>query len=923
MKKILLLSCFIAAMCLSMHSSAQISPSTGSACVGDPFTFSTPVNAVTYQWEFSNTGPASIIQPMLPTVPLNTGGGPFAVPAFSCFMQDHTTGNYHLFVTEYNTGRLFRIDYGTNIFLPPTRTNLGNFGAPGGLAEGIDIVFDDVTNRWYGVMVNNTELIQIDFGAITNNTPVVTRTVLPELLWPHQITAKFFAGGWHAFVANRNGTITRIDFGGTLVGPILARTNLPNVGGVANPCNFTLYFQAPNWYMLVPSLINATVSRYDFGPSLMNAAPTGTLLPQGGNPVLNLPRQIFALNDCHGNVLAYTFNEGGRLIRLNFGGDITLMPTYTDMGPTGAVSLGSGTSCAYNDQFFYIIPSFSAGTFRVFAPFLNLSAPSPLNYHDQTQNWIAPATGSYDISLFYDMGRPSGPSVDCHHIEVDTCKRPCTDSTDITVTSTTDSTGACLFTATAHVWTSNVILGYKWSGVGPSVIHHSSLSTDSYTFSVGAGGTGVVTCTVYIVDTAFTDTATGPCCEAVMTQTVTCNRGCCFDSAATGLTSIGMSTSGGCLFNVSAYYAFQDERCKFLGYQWLTSFFSTLIVGTSSYGIPVPYGTTGYATVIFYALSPEGDTCTLTRTVYLDCPGKEDTSCCFDTSHTFLTVIGMSTPNGDCLFEVSAFYAFLPQNCQFLGYQWTTSSLSTGIIPASTMNIPVPAGLTGFATVTFYALNANGDTCRFTRTVTFRCPGDVNTDCCFDTVNTYLTALGMSSSSGGCIFTVSAFYAMADPRCYFIGYQWFTSFFSTGITSTSSFGVPVPAGGTGYATVVFYALNANGDTCKFTRTITFHCDEKQQHMMPRSPGQGAGDGKTGFKPEEIMIFPNPTDNVVKITAKNVEIHTIQVIDVNGKKVRDLSYEHTTSTSIPLNPLPPGSYLFKVNNTTSKVIVKQE
>jgi len=344
---------------------------------------------------------------------------------------------------------------------------------------------------------------------------------------------------------------------------------------------------------------------------------------------------------------------------------------------------------------------------------------------------------------------------------------------------------------------------------------------------------------------------------------------------------------------------------------------------TSSFSIPVPAGTTGFATVIFYALSPSGDTCTFSRTIYLTCPGDQPTGCCFDTTNTFITSLGMSTPNGDCLFGVSAYYSLIDRECQFLGYQWTTSWLSTGIVPTSSMTIPVPAGGTGFATVTFYALKPNGDTCKFTRTITFRCPDDVPTGCCFDTLHTTLTDFGTSLISGGCLFTCNATVAMLDPRCDFLGYQWSTSWLSTGISSMSSVGVVVASGATGFATVTFYALNAQGDTCKFSRTVILNC-----------PGDGSGTGTIGHKsgssgdgpgegPGGISIYPNPTNDAVVVSSTKDEISTIQVIDVNGQKVGNYTYDHTKSATVSLSSLPPGTYMLRVNNTTSKTVTKIE
>lgn len=99
----------------------------------------------------------------------------------------------------------------------------------------------------------------------------------------------------------------------------------------------------------------------------------------------------------------------------------------------------------------------------------------------------------------------------------------CYDDAKLDVKSYIDDKGNCIFTATANVVTSNYIVGYQWQGVGGAVIHHTHLSSNSYTFMLPPGGSATISVTIYMVDTNFNDTSKGPCCQAYLTADVKCD----------------------------------------------------------------------------------------------------------------------------------------------------------------------------------------------------------------------------------------------------------------------------------------------------------------------------------------------------------------------------------------------------------------
>jgi hypothetical protein len=533
-----ILSLVAAACCLASGASGQgtiIGPSNPPC--GVPTTYMTTQSAFTYMWDFSNSGSFFTVIPYaVPPAPSplpTLGPGTFSVPAFTCYVQDYgnsadPTITQHLFVNEYVSGNLYRIDYPASGFpgSPSAPVNLGNFGMTGAEAEGLDFVQQG--GDWYGLMVNNGQLVQMHFGAITA-VPTTIVSTQPSLLWPHQLTLKYYpdvTGDYHAFVANRNGSLIRYDFPGTGVASLMnppTVVTIPNVGGVLNPCNFTLY-QEPNgtgnWYALVTSLINATVSRYDFGPSLMAPAPTGTLLTT--STLFNLSRGIHIFPDCQGNLVAYEFNETGQINVLDFGGTITNnTPTVTQVAQATIGTTGTPTTCVYNNQFTFIESDFgNGGVYYLNPSFYNYLPVSNWfgNYFKNSQNFTF-TPGLWDISLMYDMGRPSGPSVaPCREVNVK-CP-PCYDQRQTFMTVTQSTVDPCTFTACVNINTTNTITGYTWDVEpgGTIFTDATSSSTDCFTFSIAPGTVYTITVTAHIVDAELN------CCQAVLSQQIQCGN---------------------------------------------------------------------------------------------------------------------------------------------------------------------------------------------------------------------------------------------------------------------------------------------------------------------------------------------------------------------------------------------------------------
>lgn len=169
----------------------------------------------------------------------------------------------------------------------PVEDNLGSsfdFDEP----SGIEIAKDG--DNYYGFVVNTNgnQLLRLNFGKKLNNIPTVTNfgsldtTVPPS---PNSVYLMQDSGKWFLFVCG---------------------------GGTGAP---------------------STISRFDFGTSLANV-PNGVRFGNPGN-LLDDPQGIFVARDAD-VYYGFVVNRGNdRLIRLNFGKNLSRTPTATDLGNPG------------------------------------------------------------------------------------------------------------------------------------------------------------------------------------------------------------------------------------------------------------------------------------------------------------------------------------------------------------------------------------------------------------------------------------------------------------------------------------------------------------------------------------------------------------------------------------------------------------
>jgi hypothetical protein len=75
-------------------------------------------------------------------------------------------------------------------------------------------------------------------------------------------------------------------------------------------------------------------------------------------------------------------------------------------------------------------------------------------------------------------------------------------------------------------------------------------------------------------------------------------------------------------------------------------------------------------------------------------------------------------------------------------------------------------------------------------------------------------------------------------------------------------------------------------------------------------GEFASLGVNDLKMNEATVYPNPTTNFWNISTNNIQINSVDVFDILGKRVISLQ-PNTMSTTIDATNLTPGVYISKI------------
>ncbi|MBC7389194.1 MAG: gliding motility-associated C-terminal domain-containing protein [Opitutaceae bacterium] len=381
-------------------------------CVNSPVSITnTTTSASSYYWNFCV---ANIASEAPVGVNLGNISGLFQLPVFMDYVKYNE--NFYGFVINNFPGNLVRLDFGNSLLNTPTAISLGNFGgAVPDAAEGIQVV--QSKGKWIAIIVGGNEftgerISKLDFGAdLTNLSPTPTNWAnLGNLAYPVDLHVFNENDNWFGFTLNyANNSITRFDFGSNFQSAPIA-LNLGNIGNLNGPTGINAIKYNNNWFVFVTNEKNSTLSRLDFGNSLLNT-PTGISLGNPGN-TLSAPRDLYLMNFC-GSVVGFVVNKNSNdIVRLNFNQGISSGPTTLSLGNIGNLNFPHSISKLFrvnNDLYSFITNVNNNSITRLQFSGCNNSLPNSAAVAPPVYSYSTP--GTYNVSLTIDDGLPSQASI--------------------------------------------------------------------------------------------------------------------------------------------------------------------------------------------------------------------------------------------------------------------------------------------------------------------------------------------------------------------------------------------------------------------------------------------------------------------------------------------------------------------------------
>lgn len=350
---------------------------------------------------------------------LGNSGNQLYYPVYFSYAKQ--AGNYHAFVCNNATWEFIRLDYGNSLLNTPTVTNLGNLGI---FLIGLeDLHLEYENGSWYGIAVGgfmNSIICRLNFGASLLNTPtVVNYGNIGNLQYPQRLHVFWSGGNCYGFTVNRDGnTLTRFDFGNSITNTPTG-VNLGNIGSFNICDDISIINHNGNWYGYVVNEGDNSLTRLDFGNSLLNI-PTGLNL--GNTGVLDGPRGIDVFVEC-GEIRGSIVNRfGNDLLKMNFTSGPTGPIVTTSYGNIGNFSFPHSIERFRDGSNLYaIIPNVNNGTLtRIQYPGCNAISPASSNlFNPPMVSYNSP--GTYYINYVANEGLLSQNSI-CKSITAIICR---------------------------------------------------------------------------------------------------------------------------------------------------------------------------------------------------------------------------------------------------------------------------------------------------------------------------------------------------------------------------------------------------------------------------------------------------------------------------------------------------------------------
>jgi gliding motility-associated-like protein len=169
------------------------------------------------------------------------------------FISWREDNNWHLFIANYNSNQITRLDFGSSLYNIPTGENIGGEEF---LNQPFDLVLSKDCDIIFGYILNNyNEVVRLDFNDGVLNKPAFTALgEMDNLHNPHGFSDVFrISDSLYAFVANvDNSTLTRLLLTGCSNSSISSSTDRdPPI----------IYYDSPGLYKISLTLDEGTINQ--------------------------------------------------------------------------------------------------------------------------------------------------------------------------------------------------------------------------------------------------------------------------------------------------------------------------------------------------------------------------------------------------------------------------------------------------------------------------------------------------------------------------------------------------------------------------------------------------------------------------------------------------------------------------------------
>ncbi|TAE46568.1 MAG: PKD domain-containing protein [Cytophagales bacterium] len=336
MKKVIFLSiCFL--FCYQ-YSKAQIFGQPNIACPEQTITFTSPANTtLRHAWDFATGDLKGIPQANVINSFMQFTWQPETVK----IIKDDSDGNWYGFIVNWGYGNILRANFGNSLDNIPTYTQVGTYGCTTP-SRPYHITFAKHNGSWYGFTTSSGGgVVRFKFGTSLSNLNPICQTIVVggpgsagcDVLFD-DVTNKWF------LIVPASSQVTGMlvyDMGNDLDNNAILIRTIPNTGGFTNGF---VKDQNGEWHAPL-SLIGQRWGIARFGNSLNNI-PTIEYYNGIPNPVPPANPNSFAFY--YYKIVkdgmdwwAYAVEPGGSVLRWKYGKSLYNRPVYQNLGNFGVV----------------------------------------------------------------------------------------------------------------------------------------------------------------------------------------------------------------------------------------------------------------------------------------------------------------------------------------------------------------------------------------------------------------------------------------------------------------------------------------------------------------------------------------------------------------------------------------------------------